>query len=103
MNKKWLLVCMCVGLFAVIFVPMEVFAGTSDKYAGKDILEEASHLKELLFGPVMRYVAILSCVWSFMVALFTQAVKQVVFFLGLGLTSGLMPKFIESVYSLMLP
>lgn len=104
MKRNNVLAYMCVGIIAVALIPVDVFAvNASAEYGGDVIASEAGKLKALLFGPVMYYVSILSCVWSMILAFFTQAIKQIVFFIGLGLTSGLMPQFIEKVFSLMLP
>jgi hypothetical protein len=106
MNKKAVLTYLCIGIMAATLIPLDVFGvtnNTSSNYGGDVIVTHAKSMKDLLFGPGMYLVSILSCAWSVIEAFFTQAFKRIAFFMGVGLTAGVMPQFLEKVFSLMLP
>lgn len=103
MNKKMVLACVCVGIAILAFTPVEILAGTSDQYGGRDIVEKADGILDYLFGPVLKLVAVFAGAISIYKTFSTGSPAPLTFFVGAGLIMGFIPLFINTVFSLNLP
>jgi hypothetical protein len=104
MNKKAVLACACIGLVVLSLVPVDIFAETTDSaFGGNHISTEATKIKSFLFGPPMRFAGIMGGAYGVLQAVLTSSVKPLVIFGGIGLGVNIIPKFIDGVFSILLP
>jgi hypothetical protein len=104
MNRKTILACTCVGLGVLCFVPADVFAETTNTaFGGNHISAEATKIKEFIFGAPMRFAGILGGGYGVLQAVLTSSVKPLIIFGGIGMGINVIPKFIDGVFSMMLP
>ncbi len=104
MNKKAILACACVGLAILCMVPADIFAETTDAaFGGNYISTEATKIGKFLFGAPMRFAGILGGAYGVLQAVLTSSVKPLIIFGGIGMGVNVIPKFIDGVFTLMLP
>jgi hypothetical protein len=104
MNKKTILACACVGLAVLCFIPADTFAETTNTaFGGNHISDEATKIKGFLFGAPMRFAGILGGAYGVLQAVLTSSVKPLLIFGGIGMGVNVIPKFIDGVFSIMLP
>ena len=93
-------------LFAFISLMLLTFdlsaANNSTAFGGSEIRAQADKIQDFLFGPMMRFVAVLGCVWGFFASMIGGSIRPLLTFGGIGLGTALGPKFIEGVFGLLI-
>jgi hypothetical protein len=96
--KKTFLTCIAIGA-AIYLLPAEVFAQTASDFASQDFLAQSSKMQSFLFGPAMRIAGIVGGAWGLIQAILSSSLKPLLIFGGIGLSVGLIPKFIDGVFN----
>jgi hypothetical protein len=103
MDRKHVVLLLTVCFLAAFFLPIDLFATTdSGDFGGAAIVDAAHKIKSFLFGPVRLFVAVLAAGYGVMQAVFGN-LKMMITFFGVGVGTGFMPKFIDGVFSILLP
>ena len=71
---------------------------SSDIYASKALLEEASKIQGWIFGAPVRIAGILAGGYGLFNSILTSSIRPMVVYGALGLVSNVIPKFIDSVF-----
>jgi type IV secretory pathway VirB2 component (pilin) len=100
---KKVLVIIALASVSIAFLPSELLATTSSDFGGAALDLHASKVQGFLFGPVLKFAAIFGSAVGIMYSYFVQAYARIVGFVALAIGSMVMPQFINSVFSLMLP
>ena len=91
-------------LAAGMFVAGDLFASTvqNDAFGSDEIVQKADNVMSFLFGPVMRFAGVLGAGVGVIWSMIGQSIKPLLTFGGIGLAVGLVPSFINGVFSLLL-
>jgi len=95
-----------VSLVAICMIDGSLFAiGTTSEGAidGKDIIAHADKISLFIFGPVAKVAGVLGGGYGLISAILTSSIRPLITFGGIGLAVALVPKFINSVFTLLLP
>lgn len=85
-------------------MPIDIFAETTDSaFGGNHISSEATKIGKFLFGAPMRFAGILGGAYGVLQAVLTSSVKPLIVFGGIGMGVNVIPKFIDGVFSILLP
>lgn len=103
MNRKSILACVCMGLVLATLLPTDLLAETSDKFGGAEITSKSHDIQKFLFGPPMRLAGVLGGAYGVLQAVLTSAMKPLIVYGGIGMAVNVVPKFIDGVFSLILP
>jgi hypothetical protein len=103
MNRKKLLAYFCMGFVTGLFISTDLFAETSNHFGGADITSQSNEIKQFLFGPPMRLAGVLGGAYGVLQAVLTSTMKPLIVYGGIGMAVNIVPKFIDGVFSLMLP
>lgn len=76
---------------------------TTEKFSAKEINNHTAAISDFLFGPVAKITGVLGGAYGLLSAVLTSSIRPLVTFGGIGLGVSVVPKFIESVFTLMLP
>jgi hypothetical protein len=102
MQKNTILACVAVGAL-IAFLPIEALAQTTGPnasgFASQDFLEQSNKIQSFLFGPAMRIAGVLGGAYGLMQAILNSSLKPLIIYGGIGLAVGLIPKFIDGVFS----
>jgi len=79
-----------------------VAASISVDFGGGDLKSQADKIQGFLFGPVMRFVAVLGCGYGFLISMLGQSYKPLLTFGAVGLGTAIGPKFIEGVFGMLI-
>lgn len=92
------------GIIALIIMPECAFAGQVGKGLGGDVINaHADSLSEFLFGPVSRVAAVFGGAIGMIRGYLQASGMQMFTFGGLLISGMVLPQFINSIYSLILP
>ncbi|MFI5343137.1 MAG: hypothetical protein ACHQUC_02840 [Chlamydiales bacterium] len=92
------------GIIAISIAPEYVFSGEVGRSFGGDVINtHADSLSQFLFGPVARIAATFGGAVGIIRGYLQQSVGQMLTFGGIILTSAVLPTFINSFYSMLLP
>lgn len=91
------------GILLSGLVSVELMAQTSTHFGGADVTSKANDIQQFLFGPAMRFAGVLGGAYGVLQAVLTSAMKPLIVYGGIGMAANIVPKFIDNVFSLMLP
>lgn len=103
--KKNIVITAIVLSAIITFVPLDVFAKTTD-FGGEAIAEQTTKIQGFLFGPAMRITGVLGGAYGLIQAILSSSLKPLIVFGGIGLAVNIIPKFIDGIYGvsgMMLP
>ncbi|MCH9625882.1 MAG: hypothetical protein S4CHLAM123_10670 [Chlamydiales bacterium] len=98
MHKKTFLACLAVGT-VVALLPIESLAQTTNDFASQDFMDQSDKIQQFLFGPAMRIAAVVGGGYGLIKAIIGSSLKPLVVYGGIGLSVGLLPKFIDGVFN----
>lgn len=102
--KRELIGATVLGIIALTIFPECVFSGEVGRNFGGDVINShADSLSQFLFGPVSRIAATFGGAVGIIRGYLQQSVGQMLTFGGIILTSAILPTFINSFYSMLLP
>jgi|SaaInlStandDraft_3_1057020.scaffolds.fasta_scaffold31389_1 hypothetical protein len=97
-------------LFAIILFPEQALAttnGTSDaeglKKVGATLANEANVIKDFLFGAPVKLAGVLGGCYGLLQSVVGSNMRPLILYGGIGLTANMVPKFIDGVFTLLLP
>jgi hypothetical protein len=76
---------------------------TNDKFSGKEITDHANSISSFLFGPVARVAGVIGGGYGLVTSIITSSIRPLITFGGIGLGVNLVPKFIDTVFTMLLP
>ncbi len=80
----------------LLMIPMLAFG--ADAY-GTDLLkQEATHLKDLLFGPILRIAGVIGAVFGIIRSFQTQTLQPIFIFGGIGAATIIVPKLLDVMF-----
>ena len=99
-----LIACVCICFVLAMMVPFDMFASTTDRaFGGDEISKQADTVKSFLFGAPMRFAGILGGAYGVLQAVLTSSMKPFIVYGGIGMAVNIVPKFIDGVFSILLP
>lgn len=103
--KKMIVFVAVAGVSMVFLFPETLMAvqTTTDNFSGKEIENHADTVSNFLFGPVAKICAVLGGGYGFVSSLLTGSPKPLITFGGIGLSVAIIPQFIKSVFTILLP
>ena len=91
-------------IFGSLFFFFILYAGGSDgAYGGAALLEEANHLKSFLFGPFMKIAGLAGGAFGILRSFQSQSVQPLLLFGFIGASTIMAPKFIDAVFTALVP
>lgn len=105
MDKRKLMIrTLALGAIAFFVMQGDLSAvETTSKFSSSDISSHADDISSFIFGPVARVAGVLGGGYGLISAVLSSSVRPLVTFGGIGLGVALVPKFINSVFTLLLP
>lgn len=80
----------------LLMIPMLAFG--AEAY-GTDLLkQEATHLKDLLFGPILRIAGVIGAVFGIIRSFQTQTLQPIFIFGGIGAATIIVPKLLDVMF-----
>lgn len=76
---------------------------TDNAFGGQEINTFGTSVSSFLFGPLARLAAIFGSGFGVIQALLTSNYQRLVIFLGIGASVVILPTFINSVFTILLP
>ena len=84
-----------VGL-GLLLIPTLAFG--ADSYGTEVLKGEATHLKELLFGPILRIAGVIGAVFGIIRSFQTQSLQPIFIFGGIGAATIIVPKLLDVMF-----
>lgn len=103
MNKKIFIVLLSSTAVSLFPESLEAIQQGSSKFSASDINDHAKSISDFLFGPVAKIAGVLGGGYGLITSVLSSSVKPLITFGGIGLSVVLVPKFIESVFTMLLP
>lgn len=97
MSKMKVLVGLAVAA-AGFFATGDLCAATVDQFGAAEIMAEGNKLVSFFFGPCTYVAAVFGSIWGVIQAIMKSSIMPVLFFGGISLTVGFLPKLISGVF-----
>jgi hypothetical protein len=81
-----------------VFFAGDLCAATVDQFGAAEIMAEGNKLVGFFFGPCTYVAAVFGSIWGVIQAIMKSSVMPVLFFGGISLTVGFLPKLISGVF-----
>ena len=98
MNTETMFLGTCLAVSALSVLPMELLGSTTHDFGGQEIAKTATSIKDLIFGPAMRYAGVLGGAYGMFQAIVSTNVKPLLVYGAIGVGINIVPKFIDSVF-----
>lgn len=92
-----LLAFVVLAIMTATFLPIELFATTTD-FGAAGFTQQTTKIQNFLFGPAMRLVGVFGLAYGIMQGIATGSVKPFLVGGGICLTVCVMPVFIDAVF-----
>ncbi|PJD94544.1 MAG: hypothetical protein CK425_11225 [Parachlamydia sp.] len=104
MKKIVLFTVLAISALVIIF-PESVLAVDSSEaaFGSQAINKHAESLSKFFFGPIAKLVAVVGAAFGVFTSLLTSNYQRLAIFLGIGTSVVILPEFIKSAFSLLLP
>jgi hypothetical protein len=106
MQYRKIIAVAALGVLVLTLTPVDMFAvdtNSASAFGGKEISDHADKISKFLFGPVSKFAGMLGAGYGAITAYATSSYKPLLAFAGIGLSIALVPTFINSVFTLLMP
>lgn len=106
MKKNHVVSLIVLGGMLLVLSPTDCFAidkSAANGIDGTHITEHAEKITKFLFGPVSMFVGALGAGYGAITAMATGSPGPLMKFAGIGLSIAVIPKFLQSVFTVLLP
>ena len=101
--KPIIIAALIVGVASVCLPSEMMGVENTTKFSSTEITQHANDLSTFLFGPVAKVAGVLGGAYGLISAILSSNIRPLITFGGIGLGVALVPKFINSVFTLLLP
>lgn len=103
--KKLVLAVSLIGFSILLMTSSDLAAVETNntQFAANEINSHADNLSKFIFGPVAKVAGVLGGGYGLISSVVSSSFRPLITFGGIGLAVALIPKFISSVFTLLLP
>lgn len=95
----WIARAIVLGTLVGLVLPADILASTTNAFGSNEVVAQADKIRDFLFGPAMRVAGVMGGAYGAYLSIINSSPKPLMMWGGIGLGIGLLPSFVDKVYS----